>query len=233
LMCCAMAQLHHQENERRLSERTMLQCPLDVVGRWTWRSRRAAETMLLAARKRFPELPLTCNQILMRFLLEPMPQFSTWTDAILLDRLRQRARLRICTLSEILQFLPNGNTVNRGSLVYSAQPLLACKEGRYIELHVDGLSGDARCGIVLGVTLTQPGNWEGAPPADIQAVPNCVWGLPKARMSRFRMGTRLGYLVSWSGDLVLYIDGAESVELVRRCSETAPTSGWYWTSRMM
>merc|ERR1712107_505876 len=80
--------------------------------------------------------------------------------------------------------------------------------GRFSESRVDALSGDKRCGIILGVAMVCPHNWNHAP-WDIREVPNCIWGHPRCSMPPFRVGTRIGYLVANSGDLVLLIDGVE------------------------
>lgn len=146
------------------------------------------------ALRRRGDFPQPCAESLARFLLEPRPSLASWSPAV--------------------QVSPSGNAaccrwVSRcGSLIFTGTPMSYCKEGRYTELHVKRLSGDRQCGIVLGVTLQEPGTWSQVPHC-IQSVPHCAWGLPRCRAPRFEVGTRIGYLVSWAGELVLFVNGEE------------------------
>lgn len=175
-------------------------CPIDDAERWSRRSRDTAAILLLVLQRRVL-LPQPCANLFLRFLLEPTPSLATWSDSVcLLESGRSAACYESCR--------------SQGSLVFTAQPMVVTPEGRYSELSVSALAGQTfwglmlglqRPGIILGVTATQPGSWKHVP-YNISVVPQCVWGLPRCSTPPFKIGTRIGYLVSRSGDLALFVN---------------------------
>lgn len=146
------------------------------------------------ALRRKGDFPQTCAERLARFLLEPRPSVATWSPAVQVASSGETAWCRWAS--------------SHGNLIFTGTPMSYCKEGRYAEFLVKRLSGNQQCGIVLGVTLQEPGTWSQVPHC-IQSVPLCAWGLPRCRAPRFEVGTRIGYLVSWAGELVLFVNGGE------------------------
>lgn len=175
---------------------------------YCWRSRQQAYISLMALRRRCP-LPQPASKLILRCLLRPCVSLATWTEGVVLSPGGHEAVCRSAA-----RFPRSQASSDHGCLVFSAQPLAATPQGRYTEVLVTKLGGDLRCGLVMGVTQVKPGSWPHGVPVCVQAVPGCMWGLPRCRAPRIRLGTRLGYLVTWRGDLVLFVDGAE----LGRCS---------------
>uniref|UniRef100_A0A7S4PTB4 Uncharacterized protein n=1 Tax=Alexandrium monilatum TaxID=311494 RepID=A0A7S4PTB4_9DINO len=138
----------------------------EAVPCWSRRSRELLVAALLVLRRR-GVVVRPCEVLLARFLLEPPPTLATWSPAVEVSA--PLGRMASCRWSP-----------HAGHLVFTAQPMAETPQGRYAELRVMRLSGQARCGIVLGVTLLRPGTWAGRPPRDVSAVPRCVWGVPRS-----------------------------------------------------
>eukprot|EP00927_Polykrikos_kofoidii_P077969 TRINITY_DN74850_c0_g1_i1.p1 TRINITY_DN74850_c0_g1~~TRINITY_DN74850_c0_g1_i1.p1 ORF type:complete len:314 (+),score=25.31 TRINITY_DN74850_c0_g1_i1:119-1060(+) len=184
-----------------------LRCPIDADYQWSVHSRKGAITVLIALRRQCGSLPQPCAELLLRFLLEPVPRLTSWSESIAISRDGRIARSR-----GRYQLRARSSALGLGFLTFTAQPMTVSDQGRYVELLVSKLAGDANCGVVLGVTACPPGleSWGTAgPPGDIRCVPKCIWGLPRCSTPRFRVGNRIGYLVTKLGELVFYVDSVE------------------------
>lgn len=186
---------------RREGPRYLQATPRQPEEVWSWRSRETAMALLLALR-RTVALPQPCGGLLLRFLLERAPTLATWSEAVSVGQ-----DLRSAAFRATLPWRMWGAA--HGGLVYTREPMAATRLGRYTELRVLGLSGHERCGIVLGVTLVRPGSCGGPSPQDMSQVPWCFWGLPRCSTPPFQLGTLVGYLATWSGELVLFVNGVE------------------------
>eukprot|EP00929_Paragymnodinium_shiwhaense_P110039 TRINITY_DN76729_c0_g1_i1.p1 TRINITY_DN76729_c0_g1~~TRINITY_DN76729_c0_g1_i1.p1 ORF type:complete len:294 (+),score=13.90 TRINITY_DN76729_c0_g1_i1:168-1049(+) len=178
---------------------------------WSWPSRRAALTLLLALRRSKTQLPAECTNLLVCFLLERPSRLVSWSACVSIRHSGRTACSWVSGVTYVRRTRGGYVTVGSGALAFSAQPLASSHEGRYVELHVDAVSGNDKCGLIMGITATEPGGSHGwADIQDIGSVPQCIWGLPRIRAtSRFRMGSHIGYQATYDGDLVLYIDGKE------------------------